>query len=432
MKRNTWILFIIIIILAIAAAFVDLPSGPALKIDKLGINFKKEIKIKKGLDLQGGTHLAYEADMSKIPSADRANAIQGAADVIDRRINQLGVTEPLIQTTQAAGSWRVVVELPGIKDVNEAISLIGKTAQLEFKELKDGEWVSTGVTGAQFKRADVQIDQSSGKPEIAIQFNDEGKKSFGDLTERNLQKQVAIFLDDQLISAPTVQTAITEGKGVITGQFTLASARELAIQLNAGALPVPIKLVEQRNVGATLGQDSVRKSTVAGLLGLLVVALFMIILYRFSGILAVVALMIYTLLVLALFKLIPVTLTIAGIAGFILSIGMAVDANILIFERMKEELRRGKTFSSALEAGFTRAWSSVRDSNISSLITCFILFWFGTGSIRGFALTLALGILVSIFTAVTVTRTFLRILVNTRFTKNLWLFGISKKEIKIQ
>ena len=229
-----------------------------------------------------------------------------------------------------------------------------------------------------------------------------------------------------------MQTAITEGKGVITGQFTLASARELAIQLNAGALPVPIKLVEQRNVGATLGQDSVRKSTVAGLLGLLVVALFMIILYRFSGILAVVALMIYTLLVLALFKLIPVTLTIAGIAGFILSIGMAVDANILIFERMKEELRRGKTFSSALEAGFTRAWSSVRDSNISSLITCFILFWFGTGSIRGFALTLALGILVSIFTAVTVTRTFLRILVNTRFTKNLWLFGISKKEIKIQ
>lgn len=432
MKRNTWLIFIAIIILAIGAGIVDLPKGPAsFKISKLGINFTKEIKIKKGLDLQGGTYLVYEADMSKINSNDRANAIQGAADVIDRRVNQLGVSEPLIQTTQSGSSWRLIVELPGISDVNQAIDLIGKTAQLEFKELQDGQWVSTGVTGAQFSRADVEIDQS-GNPEISIQFNDTGAKAFADLTERNLNKQVAIFLDNELISAPTVESAITEGKGVITGKFTLSSARELAIQLNAGALPVPIKLVQQQNIGATLGQDSVRKSTVAGLLGLLVVALFMILYYRFSGILAVLALFIYTLLTLSLFKLIPVTLTIAGIGGFILSIGMAVDANILIFERMKEELRRGKTFSSALEAGFTRAWSSVRDSNISSLITCFILFWFGTGTIRGFALTLAIGILVSMFTAVTVSRTFLRLVVNTRLTKNLWLFGISKKDIKIQ
>jgi len=431
MKKNTFIIFIFVVIVTVLAVLADLPKGPALDLNKIGINFRRELQIHQGLDLQGGTYLGYEADMSKVEPRDRDDALNGVAGVIDRRINALGVTEPIIITNKSGSAYRIIVELPGIRDVNEAIALIGKTAQLEFKEQKDGEWVSSGVTGAHFKRADVQINPDTGMPEIAIQFNEEGAKLFAEITQRNLQKPLAIFLDETLISAPTVQSAITEGRGVITGQFTLKGARQLAIQLNSGALPVPVKLVEQRNIGATLGQDSVQKSVVAGIFGIFVIALFMILYYRLPGVLAIVALAIYTLIVLALFKLIPVTLTIAGIAGFVLSIGMAVDANILIFERMKEELRRGKTFSAALETGFNRAWSSIRDSNVSSLITCLILFWFGAGSIRGFALTLSIGILVSMFTAITVTRIFLMMIINTKLARSFWLFGINKNEIKV-
>lgn len=431
MKKNTFIIFIFVVIVTVLAVLADLPKGPALDLNKIGINFRRELQIHQGLDLQGGTYLGYEADMSKVEPRDRDDALNGVAGVIDRRINALGVTEPIIITNKSGSAYRIIVELPGIRDVNEAIALIGKTAQLEFKEQKDGEWVSSGVTGAHFKRADVQINPDTGMPEIAIQFNEEGAKLFAEITQRNLQKPLAIFLDETLISAPTVQSAITEGRGVITGQFTLKGARQLAIQLNSGALPVPVKLVEQRNIGATLGQDSVQKSVVAGIFGIFVIALFMILYYRLPGVLAIVALAIYTLIVLALFKLIPVTLTIAGIAGFVLSIGMAVDANILIFERMKEELRRGKTFSAALETGFNRAWSSIRDSNVSSLITCLILFWFGAGSIRGFALTLSIGILVSMFTAITVTRIFLMMIINTKLARSFWLFGINKNEIRV-
>jgi len=282
-----------------------------------------------------------------------------------------------------------------------------------------GEFVDTDLTGANLRRAEVQFDQNTGEPQVSIQFDADGTKKFADLTQKNLQKPLAIELDGEIISAPTVQTVIENGEAVITGKFDIQEAKKLAIELNAGALPVPITLVEQRNIGATLGSESVQKSLVAGLIGLLLVGLFMIIYYRLPGFLATLALIIYTLIVLALFKLIPVTLTLAGIAGFILSVGMAVDANILIFERTKEELATGKTMGLALEEGFKRAWSSIRDSNFSSLITCVILYYGTTGLVRGFAVTLVIGILISLFTAITVSRTFLRIFVGTRFEKAL-------------
>jgi preprotein translocase subunit SecD len=362
--------------------------------------------------------------------------------VIGRRINQYGVSEPVIQ---AQGADRVIVELPGVKNVEQAISLIGQTAQMDFREQvvnKDNgatEWVVAKVkgsdgqdhelTGQYFKRADVGFDQTTGAPKILFQFNDDGAKMFQEITTRNMYKPVGIFLDNQPISTPTVQGVISN-QGEITGRFTLDEAKNLVIQMNAGALPVPVKVIEQRDVDATLGSDSVARSIIAGEIGMAIVVLFMVIYYRLPGVLASGALGVYTLLAMAEFKLIPVTLTLAGIAGFILSIGMAVDANILIFERMREEMRAGKTLGAAIDAGFDRAWSSIRDSNISTLITCAILFWFGSNYgaslVMGFALTLGLGVITSMFSAITVTRTFLRMLVSTGLATSSWLFGLEK------
>jgi preprotein translocase subunit SecD len=418
------------LVITVLAGLVDWPTGPNLNIG----SFTKEIKVHEGLDLQGGTHLVYQLDTSKIESKDIATASQSVVNVIDRRINALGVSEPVIQPAKIGDKQTVIVELPGVSDVNEAINLIGKTAQLKFNEQKDttieagttisggttiGGWKDTDLTGANLKRAEVQFDQNTGEPQVSIQFDADGTKKFADLTKKNLQKPLAIFLDDDLITNPTVQTEITDGQAVINGNFDIKSAKELALQLNAGAMPVPISLIEQRNIGATLGSESVQRSLVAGLIGLLLIAIFMIVYYRLPGLMATLALIVYALVTLALFKLIPVTLTLAGIAGFILSIGMAVDANILIFERTKEELARGKTIGLSLEEGFKRAWSSIRDSNFSSLITCLILYFSTTGLVRGFAITLAIGILVSLFTAITVSRTFLRLLVGTRLEKYL-------------
>lgn len=417
MRRNLWITLGIILIVSVLAGFIDWPTGPNLHIG----NFFKEIKVHEGLDLQGGTHLAYQLDTSKLDPKDVSTATQSVVNVIERRINALGVSEPLIQPAKIGDKQTVIVELPGVSDVNEAINLIGKTAQLKFQALNaDGTaYTDTALTGANLKKAVVQFDQSTGEPQVAIQFDSAGGQIFSDLTKNNLGKPIAIVLDNQVISAPTVQTEIDNGQAVITGKFTIDEAKTLSIELNAGALPVPISLIEQRNVGATLGSESVKKSLVAGLVGLILVGLFMIIYYRLPGALAVVALAIYTLIVLALFKLIPVTLTLAGIAGFILSVGMAVDANILIFERTKEELAQGKTVGLSLEEGFKRAWSSIRDSNFSSLITCAILYYGTTGIVRGFAITLAIGIIISMFTAITVSRTFLRLFVGTALEKHL-------------
>ena len=427
MNKGIIIKLILILVLVAVLVIIDLPSG----FSKIGI--KKEPKLKKGLDLVGGTHLSYEADMNGIADKDRDAAISSLKDNIERRINALGVAEPQIQSRKIQGKYGLLIELPGIKDINKAIDIIGKTAQLKFKEsggavsTKAGkytaedlkkiqaqqgqQWRDTKLTGRYLKKADVQFDQQ-GNPEIAIEFNSEGAKIFAQLTKDNLQKRIAIFLDNELISAPTVQSEINDGKAVITGKFSVAEAKDLALQLNAGALPVPIKIVEQRNIGATLGEDSVKKGLVAGAIGLVLVALFMILYYKLSGFLAILALLIYALIVLGIFKLSSLTpwamtLTLPGLAGFILSIGMAVDANILIFERTKEEIAAGKTLLTAIEVGFNRAWSSIRDSNISTLITCLILFWLGIGSIKGFALTLAIGTLASMLTAITITRTFL-------------------------
>lgn len=418
MRRNLWILLGIILVITVLAGLVSWPTGPNIEIGK----FSKELKIHEGLDLQGGTQLVYELDTSKIEKTDLSTATQGVINVIDQRINGLGVSEPVIQSAKIGDKESVIIELPGINDVNEAINLIGKTAQLKFKEQSaEGayDFTDTDLTGANLKRATVQFDQSTGEPQVSLLFDSEGRDKFAAITKRNLEKPVAIELDDEIISAPTVQSVIENGEAVITGKFDIDEAKKLAIQLNAGALPVPISLVEQRNIGATLGSESVKNSLVAGLIGLILVGIFMIAYYRLPGLISVFALIIYTLIVISLFKLIPVTLTLAGIAGFILSVGMAVDANILIFERTKEELALGKTAGLALDEGFRRAWASIRDSNFSSLITCAILYYGTTGLVRGFAVTLAIGILVSMFTAIIVSRTFLKTLVGSPLEK--WL-----------
>lgn len=440
MKKPRKTLFLIFI-LTIIAAIIDIPKNLPIKLDwpikidttisspdidiKLGpLQIRKKLDTKLGLDLQGGTHLVLEADMKDIAPQDRDDALESVRSIIDRRINFFGVTEPTIQTAKVGNSYRVIVELPGIKNINEAIELIGKTAQLSFREQEGtaagqlatgaaeffGFTKKTELTGKHLRRSRVDFDPNTGEPVVALEFNSQGAKLFEEITKRNVGRPVAIFLDDQLLSAPTVKEVITGGKAVISGKFSPQEAKNLSIALNAGALPAPVKIIQQGNIGATLGEAAVKGSLIAGILGLAVIILFMFFYYGRIGLIAGSALIIYTLLVVAIFKLIPVTLTLAGIAGFILSIGMAIDANILIFERMKEELRAGRKRATAMELGFDRAFPSIRDSNVSSLITSAILYWFGTGSVRGFALTLAIGIMVSLFSSITVTRTLLRFL----------------------
>jgi len=401
-----------------------------------------------GLDLLGGTHLVYQADLTNIAAGQSTgDAMNGVRDVIERRVNFFGVAEPLVQVE---GTDRIVVELAGVKDVGQAIQLIGETPFLQFKTerpvaesqaileaqkknqrlTEDPYFVDSALTGKYLTRAQVTFASGAaaiGGAQVSLELNSDGAEIFKTLTEQNLNKRIAIYLDGSPISAPTVQSVIPDGNAVITGNFTLQEAKDLATRLNAGALPVPISLISQETIGASLGQQSLFNSLRAGLYGLLLVALFMIFFYRLPGLMSVLALLVYTAIVLAAYKLIPVTLTLAGIAGFILSVGMAVDANILIFERMREELRAGKTYSSAVKAGFARAWFSIRDSNISSLITCAILFYFGTGTVKGFALTLAVGILVSMFTAITITRTFLTLFVGKRISSKKWLIGAGVK-----
>ena len=380
------------------------------------------VPFKLGLDLQGGVHLTYKADLSAIKPVEAADAMEGLRDVIERRVNAFGVGEPLVQVEKSAGGdQRLIVELPGITNVNEAIKMIGETPFLEFKtenpnagklteeEKKDSSkvFVSSDLTGRYLKKAILDFDQTTFEPVISLEFNDEGGKLFAKMTKENVGKSIAIFLDGAPISVPNVREEITGGKAQITGQFTPQEAKLLVQRLNSGALPVPVSLISQQSVGPTLGEKFLAKGIMAGIYGMILVSLFLILWYRLPGLAAVLALGLYTIIILALFKLIPVTLTAAGIAGFILSVGMAVDANILIFERMKEELKKGKNLQSAVSEGFSRAWLSIRDSNISSLITAGILFWMGTSMIKGFALTLGVGILISMFSAITVSRTFL-------------------------
>jgi len=364
--------------------------------------------------LQGGLQVVLEAQMDEVGEGDRQAALESAQAVIERRVDFLGVSEPVVQTSRLGDSYRVVVELPGVEDPAQALSLIGQTAQLDFRE-GDNLDQRTGLTGKDLTRASVDFDQTTGKPQIALQFSSEGAKKFAEITARNVGKPLAIFLDNSLLTAPIVQGEILGGQAVITGTFALQEAQQIVAQLNAGALPTPIVVLEQRQIGPTLGEEALRKSVAAGLLGLGLVVFFMVGNYGRLGLLATLALLVYALLTLAVYKIIPVTLTLSGIAGFILSVGMAVDANILIFERIKEERRWGKDLATALELGFGRAWDSIRDANLATLATVFILFnpldWsflVTSGVVRGFALTLGVGVLLSLFTGVVVTRTLVR------------------------
>jgi protein-export membrane protein SecD len=559
-RRKLWIKFVLVIVLFCVTALISYPK-PIAKPAWLGTLLSK-FKINLGLDLQGGIHLIYKVDTSGVDQGKVEEALNGLQDVIERRVNAFGVAEPVIETSKSGGEQRLIVELAGVKDIEQAKSMIKETPFLEFKKeipapqsteispedqkynadqkakvedllkqiqngadfselakqnsedpgskdqggdlgfVKRGTFVpefdkvlfdsdlapgavypqvvesqfgyhiikkieergdgdnkevhaqhillmiknpaleaqaagpqfeSTGLSGKNLQRADVAFDPQTNKPQVAIEFDGEGAKMFAEITKENIGKRIAIYLDGQVISAPTVQTEITDGKAVITGDFTLDETKKLVQRLNEGALPLPITLIGQQSVEASLGQISLTKSLKAGLIGIILVMIFMIIYYRLLGLIASLALIIYTSIMVAIFKLSgftpwSITLTLAGIAGFILSVGMAVDANILIFERSKEEIRKGRSLAGAIEEGFHRAWPSIRDSNISTMITSLILIWFGSGFVKGFALTLLLGVLVSMFTAIVIVRILLTTLVGEWAEKRRGLILVSHKE----
>jgi protein-export membrane protein SecD len=460
MNRNI-VLLILIIILAAVAIYIDLPNSPGIHIALGPIKTDSDFQIRQGLDLQGGVQVLLVADVPA-DQAVEADAMRQVATIVENRVNALGLTEPVVQLQ---GSRRIIVELPGVEDPEVAVATIRETGLLEFVDAgykflepettiqttypdlwakgaatyemtatvpltPTGALTTTVPTGTQtvyatvlagyhLKTANAATDTTGGKIGIAFELTDEGAQYFKDFTtahaDNDLQPfyYLSIVLDKQVISSPHIVTPITEGRGEISGNFDLKEAQNLALQLRYGALPIPLRVESYRAVGPTLGQESVQRSIRAGVVGLSIVLLFMLLYYRLPGFLADLALILYGLFNLALYKAIPVTLTLPAITGFILSTGMAVDANILVFERMKEELRAGRKLTPAIEAGFSRAWTSIRDSNISTLITCFILFYFGStfgaGSVKGFAVTLALGVIINIFTAITVTRTFIRL-----------------------
>jgi len=432
---------LLIIVLTLFAGYISLPREIPVKfsmgsynidykfirqdlsIQKGKLSISKNFDLVLGLDLAGGSHLVFEADTSGIEQDKKSTALDSLRDVMEKRVNLFGISEPNVLISSFEGKDRVIVELPGVKDTKTAIEMVGQTAQLMFAEVGSEEEpgiIPTDLTGSDLKSADVVFDQTTGKPAVSIEFTSEGTEKFARLTEKNVGKVLPILLDNQVVSAPVVQDKITQGQAQITGDFELEEAKGLAIQLNAGALPVKVELVEQRTVGATLGAESVEKSITAGLIGLGMVLIFMVAAYGKFGIIASVALIIFGILTLSLYKLIPVVLTLPGIAGFLLSVGMAVDSNILIFERFKEERRR-RDFANALEVSFGRAWESIRDANVATLFAAFVLanpldlnFLHTSGPVRGFAITLGLGIAISLFTGIVVSRNLLRVLVKAQ------------------
>jgi len=400
-----------------------------------------------GLDLRGGSQLVYSANLSmKDPAQTDAQALEGVKQTIERRVNKYGVTEPIVQTMQNEQGGFILVQLPGVKDIDEALMLIGQVAELDFREqvlnaTGNTTWViakavgSNGtekeLTGKYLKpNATPVLNPNTNKIEIAFEWDAEGAVLFKQITTRNLNKPLGIFLDNELISAPTVQ-AVIEAKGVIEGDFSLDEANTLAIQLNSGALDVPLTIVERRDVGATLGADSLQKSLLAGIIGSALIILFMIIYYRVSGLVACLALVVYAVLTLALFRLIPVVLTLPGIAGFIVSVGMGVDGNVLVCERLKEELRRGSTLERGVEQSFRQSWSAIWDANVTVFIACAVLYWlgntFGNFTVVGFAATLFIGVALSMFTQVVVTRSFMRTVVNSGLAKSPRAYGVSER-----
>lgn len=395
------------------------------------IDYNKAFPIKKGLDIQGGSHLVYGVDLSKISANDKKNAMDSLQKVIENRVNAFGVSEPQVYTSTVAGESRLAIELAGIKDTDQALSLIGKTAQLEFREVNAAGtgFNTTELTGKDFKHADQGFDPNTNAPLIEIEFNSDGAKKFADITGRNVGKPLAIYLDDKLISAPTVNQQISGGKGQITGKFTVKEAKDLAIQLNAGALPVPIHLIEQRTIGATLGQESINKSFVAGVVGFIFVSIFMVLYYRFLGAFSTIGLGLYLLFMVALIKTFGIVLTMGGIAGLILSVGMSMETDVLVFERIREEMRGGRSFETASSIGFTKAWPSIRDSNAVSLIITAILGYFGTSMIRGFAVILGLGIVVGLLTTFFGTRVLIWLIAHRKFAQNPTLYRVEKEAV---
>lgn len=370
--------------------------------------------IKQGLDLQGGTHIVLEAeDAGENKVTD--DAVERARQILERRINEMGLAEPLIQRE---GKKRIIIELPGVKDPDQAIKTIGKTAVMEFKD----ENGTVHLTGNDLKDAKEQIGQNK-QFMVAIEFTDEGAKKFADLTTLNVGRHIGIYLDGEQLTNPVVNEPITGGKAVITGSRTLDEAKNLAILLRSGALPVKVNVLEVRTVGPTLGQDSKDKSVTAFAVGIGLIVAFMLVLYRVSGFVATTALLIYVLLLLAVLHFLQATLTLPGIAGIILSMGVAVDANILIFERFKEEVQVGKTLRMSMESGFRRALATIVDANMSVMITAAILFVLGSGPVRGFAITLGLGVAISMVTAVFVSRYLLRMLIECNLTNHPFWYG---------
>lgn len=430
-----------LLILAVLVGYYDYSSKP----------------FKLGLDLNGGTHLVYKADVSKIPAGEIDDSMNALRDVIERRVNVFGVSEPIVQIERGGflesrdAQEKLIVELPGVTDVEEAIKSIGQTPFLDFriltsadqKDIEDlkleGEALEveilkrlkdTGLTGRMLDKAQLVFDPNTNQPIVSLTFTSEGRNLFADITKVNIGNVLGIFLDGNPISMPVVRDEIRDGKAQISGSFDIKTAQELVRNLNYGALPVPIELISTQTVGASLGQSAVNGGVRSGIIAFAIIAAFLLVWYRLPGLVAIVSLGVYTVIMLALFKLIPVTLTAAGIAGFILSIGMAVDANILIFERMKEELRKGKGISDAMHEGFARAWLSIRDSNTSSIITGLILYYFGSTSVvTGFALVFLIGVVVSMFTAITASRVFLYAVApreSTKFSRFLISNGFTR------
>ena len=388
---------------------------------------------KLGLDLVGGSRLVLEAQTTDTIGKITPEMIDSLRFAIENRVNKLGVAETVVQQT---GEKRLLVEIPNISDLSKAKEFLGETAELDFKQEgtpinSQSVWISTGLSGKDLSKAILSTSQN-GQWVVDLQFNDKGTRKFADLTQKLVGKPMAIFFNGELQSAPVIREPILGGSAQISGGdngFEYEEAKKMVDLLNAGALPVPAKIIEENTVGPTLGADSIQKSKVAGIIGLGIVMLFMIVFYRLPGLIADIALICYSIILFALFKTIPVTLTLAGIAGFILSIGMAVDANILIFERTKEELKTGRTLFTAINTGFDRAFTSIFDSNMSTIITCIILYMLGTSVVKGFALTLALGVMVSMFSAITITKNIMHLVFGTGELKYPQLFGLKKEEI---
>lgn len=452
MKKNRPLITLIFIVLLTAVCLlIDMPAElpiniekgpikihetllrPPLDLTSFGIPFRRSLEPQMGLDIQGGTRVVLQADMTLVSADRRDEALESARGVIARRVDLYGVSESVVKTSKLNDQYRIIAELPGVTNIDQAVSLLGSTAQLDFREMGTqsaqivqtdptkpvnpyDSFTPTGLTGKDLKRASVGFSSQTGEPVVSLEFNEDGTKKFAEITKRNVGKPVAIFLDELPVTIPNVNEPILTGTAQISGAFTTEGAKALSIQLNAGALPVPISIVEQNTIDASLGAEAVQKTAFAGLIGVGLVMLFMVTYYGWKGFLADIALLVYGIITIAIYKVLPVTLTVPGIAGLLLSIGMAVDSNILIFERMKEELRLGKPFDLAMKLGFGRAWDSIKDANVATLFTSFVLFnplelefLSRSGLVRGFALTLALGIFVSLFTGIVVTRTLLRV-----------------------